>query len=211
MGNVFPSSAAVTLGANNSWRPLKQTSLYKRHGNSRPAVLAALALVILFTAGGVPKAAASASLEDFFKGHFRGTGVEKDQQHAAVRGVTFQGTGTPIAGGLRFGFDVVFSDGERVHKVWTFMKVAEGHYIGRRADVIGNADVTQAGNDIHLTYKARVATKGGSFNVNFDENFIRTGPRSLVNRLTASYLFLNVGSAEISYQKFGSDLRRRTF
>jgi hypothetical protein len=153
--------------------------------------------------GAAPAPARGGTLESFFRGQLRGRGVEQDSEHATARAVVFSGAGTPIAGGVRLAYNVVFSDGERQHKVWTFLKVGAGHYIGRRADVVGDAQVTQSGNDIHMSYTARVVTKSGTHNLNFDEHFTRTGSKTLINRLKATYLFLTVASGQITLQKVG--------
>jgi hypothetical protein len=139
-------------------------------------------------------------LENYFLGKLRGTGTCQDSEHG-TRTATFSGIGTLIPGGLRLTYDVVFSDGERQHKVWTFMKAGDGHYIGRRDDVVGDAQITQSGDDIHMSYKARVATNGGVKNVSFDEHFTLTASGTIVNQLTASYLFLSVANSEITIHK----------
>lgn len=115
--------------------------------------------------------------------------------------MTFSGIGVLIPGGLRLTYDVAFSDGERQHKVWRFIKAGDGHYIGRRDDVVGDAQITQSGGDVHMTYTAQVHTKSGDKNLHFDEHFTLTTSGTIVNRLTANYLFFSVASGEITIEK----------
>jgi Protein of unknown function (DUF3833) len=177
--------------------------------NFRRRLLASLAVIMAMSGSSALNAAPAGglTLENFFLGPLRGAGSEQDSEHAAARSVTFSGTGTRVDGGVRLVYNVVFSDGEHQHRVWTFVKVAPSTYIGRRADVVGNAQVTQSGNDVHMTYTARVDTKGGPKNLSFDEHFTRTGPRTLVNRLQATYLFLTVASGDITIRRITASAR----
>lgn len=159
------------------------------------------ALGVLLTGHGVAGPVRSAipvvTLQSFFLGNLQGSGTSQDSEHGA-RTVTFSGVGTAIPGGLQLAYDAVFSDGEHQHRVWTFMDEGQGRYTGHRADVIGDAQVTQTDNDIEMTYKARVPTKGGTTDLNFDEHFTLTPAGTVVDRLTAHYLFFNVASGELT-------------
>jgi hypothetical protein len=176
----------------------------KRFGARALGGLASVALLAM--AGAVNAAPApnrGDGLVDFFRGRLRGAGTEQDREHSAPRSVAFSGTGQPIAGGIRLTYDLVFSDGERQHRVWTFLKTSQGRYIGRRADLVGDAQVTQSGNDIHMSYIAKVTTKSGVHDVNFDEHFTGAASGTLVNRIKATYLFFTVATGEITLQKVG--------
>ena len=143
-------------------------------------------------------------LKTFFSGQLSGVGSEKDSQHENARTVKFSGLGSPIAGGIKLSYDVTFSDGERQHKVWTFLQSGPDRFVGHRADLVGVAQVTQNGKTIHMTYVASVPTKsGGAHNVSFDETFTQTRPGVIVNELKASYLFFTVATGEITLKKAG--------
>jgi hypothetical protein len=145
--------------------------------------------------------APAVNLESFFRGKLRGTGSEKDAAHSVARTLSLSGVGTRISGGVRLSYDIVFSDGERQHRVWTFLKAGTNHYVGRRADLVGDAQISQNGNVINLSYTATVSSGSGSHNVKFDETFTQTGPHTIINRLKATYFFLTVATGQITVQK----------
>ena len=98
--------------------------------------------------------------------------------------------------------DTRFSDGERQHKVWTFSPAPDGRYIGHRADLIGDATVTERGNEMELTYTANVPMPGGgSHNLKFDEHFAFAGPTTLTNSVRISFVFIPVGEATLVIRK----------
>jgi Protein of unknown function (DUF3833) len=164
---------------------------------------AAAAMLPFVTTAVAASSRSPATLGSFFSGRLTGRGTEKDIEHSAPRTVALSGFGTQIAGGFRFAYNVAFSDGERQHKVWTFVRSGPGAYVGRRSDLVGDATVTQEGDNLHLTYTATVATKGVQRNIAFDELFTKIGPKTIENRLSATYLFLNVASSEMILHKLG--------
>jgi hypothetical protein len=170
-----------------------------------------LALSLVLIAVGLLHASRSGAsdltLESFFLGKLHGGGESQDPEHGE-RTVNFSGFGTAIPGGLELSYDIAFSDGERQHKVWTFLKAGQGRYIGRRTDVVGDAQLVQSGRDIQLTYTAHVPTKEGVKDLSFDEHFTLTGGGTIVNQLTANFLFLDVASAQVTIHRASGSASR---
>lgn len=161
---------------------------------------AAVALASAFASEAKAEAAPQSSMENIFLGSFSGKGAAQDVEHGS-RTVSLSGSGTRISGGLRVALDAVFSDGERNHVVWTFSKLGDGSYIGHRDDLIGNAQVTEKGDDVEMSYQARIGSKGGAKTLAFDEHFVLTLPNTIVDRLSATFLLFNVASGEIMIAK----------
>jgi len=83
-----------------------------------------------------------------------------------------------------------------------FSKVAEGRYVGQRADLIGEANVVAHGNRIEITYRAHVPTKDGkTHDLNFKETFVFTQSGTADYQLHVSLLFVPVGDAHLTVRK----------
>lgn len=135
-------------------------------------------------------------------GKLRGSGVAHDTQHGD-RTLNFDGNGVAIPGGLRLTYDVTFSDGERQHKVWTILAVGPDRFIGRRDDVIGDAQIVANKDLVQIDYKARVATRTGATTLSFDEQMKRTGAQTFQTTVSAKFLFIKVGGAQMTIRNEG--------
>ena len=110
--------------------------------------------------------------------------------------------GTPQGNLFKLVEDTVYSDGEKQHRVWRFSKIAEGRYIGQRADLIGQATVEAVGNRIEIAYRAHVPTKDGvTHDLNFQETFVFTQAGTADYQLRVSLLFVLVGEAHLTVRK----------
>lgn len=153
----------------------------------------------------VPPSAGKLVLEDFFRGRLVAEGVFRNTRDNTSRGLEVKMHGTWDGTTLTLVEDFVFSDGEKDRKTWRFTKVAEGVYRGTREDVIGEADVRQAGDDVRLTYTARVKTKeGSSYDIRFDDLLRLTDRRTVLNTATLkAFWFFPVGEVELVIRKLG--------
>jgi hypothetical protein len=171
-------------------------SLFIRH--SRVAVLLA-ASVIAFPAVAREKAR---DLAAFFGGHLTATGKFQNYQDGSTRGVRVDIYGAFDGAAFKVVEDTAYSDGERRHWVWRFTKVAEGRYVGHRADLIGQAKVEAYGNRIMIDYRARVPTKAGkTHDLNFKETFVFTQSGTAEYRLRVSLMSIPVGEAKLTVRK----------
>ena len=119
--------------------------------------------------------------------------------HIAVRllGARF---GLPIAG-LASGF-ISSTATIGVMGARAVSKVGEGRYVGRRANLIGQAKAEAHGNKIEIAYRARVPSKDGKTrNLNFKEIFVFTHSRTADYRLRVSLLSIPVGEAHLTVRK----------
>ena len=71
--------------------------------------------------------------------------------------------------------------------------MAEGRYVGRRANLIGQAKVEEHGNKIEIAYGARVPTKDSkTHDLNFKETFVFTQSATANYRLRVSLLSIPI-------------------
>jgi hypothetical protein len=153
----------------------------------------------------MPPAAGKLVLEDFFRGRLSAEGVFRNTRDNTSRSLKVKMHGTWDGTTLTLVEDFVFSDGEKDRKTWRFTKVADGVYRGTREDVIGEADVRQAGDDVRLSYTAKVKTKDGStYDIRFDDLLRLTDKRTVLNTATLkAFWFFPVGNVELYIRKAG--------
>jgi hypothetical protein len=151
----------------------------------------------------IPPSVGKLVLEDFFRGRLVAEGVFRNTRDNTNRGLKVRMQGSWDGTTLTLVEDFVFSDGEKDRKTWRFTKVADGVYRGTREDVIGEADVRQVGDDVRLTYTARVKTKeGSSYDIRFDDLLRLTDRRTVLNTATLkAFWFFTVGDVELVIRK----------
>lgn len=144
----------------------------------------------------------SGDLATFLSGHLTAKGQFQNFHDGSNRGVRVDIHGTPHGNLFKLVEDTVYSDGEKQHRVWRFSKIAEGRYVGQRADLIGQATVEALGNRIEIAYRAHVPTKDGvTHDLNFKETFIFTQSGTADYQLRVSLLFVLVGEAHLTVRK----------
>ncbi|MEZ5504332.1 MAG: DUF3833 family protein [Halioglobus sp.] len=99
-------------------------------------------------------------MEQFFNGNLTAHGVVKDRGGRVIRYFNadiaaswVDGTGTLVE-------DFVFDDGEKQRRVWTIKPDGPGRYTGTAGDVVGDAQIQQAGNSLFLDYVLRLPYQG---------------------------------------------------
>lgn len=144
----------------------------------------------------------SRDLATFFSGHLIATGKFQNHLDGSARGVRVDIRGASDGNAFKLVEDTVYSDGQKQHRVWRFLKVAEGRYVGQRSDLIGQATVNAHGNKIEIAYRARVQTKGGmTHDLDFKEIFVFTQSGMADYRLSVSLLLIPVGEAHLTVRK----------
>lgn len=141
-------------------------------------------------------------LTTFFSGNLIATGTFSDYLGRSTRGLKVNIHGASDGNVLRLIEDATYSDGEKKRWAWNFSKIADGRYVGQRADLIGDAKVESRGNTIEIAYRARVPMKDGSTkDLNFAETFTFTQPGTADYRVRVSLLFVPVAEAHLTVRK----------
>ncbi|MCL6262444.1 DUF3833 domain-containing protein [Craterilacuibacter sp. RT1T] len=140
-------------------------------------------------------------LEQFFAGPLRGWGMVQDRNGKVLRrfvvdiDASWQGT----RGQLDERF--VFDDGERQRRVWTLMRQADGRYLGRAGDVVGDARGAGAGAAFHLAYTLRIQVDGREWDVAIDDWMLQIDDKQLLNRSVMRKFGIEVGTITLMLQK----------
>lgn len=165
--------------------------------SDHPAVLGAFLACLAGSAA--PAQAGPLSLQAFFNGPLTATGTVENLRDNTRRDVTIamQGSWTGSTGTLAE--DIAYADGERDHKVWTFEKVGEGRYIGRRSDVTKDAEIVEDARGIGMTYKAETKVPAGlTLNLSFADRFTPIGPGKVAVRSDITYFFVSAATMTLT-------------
>ncbi|MFD1694859.1 DUF3833 family protein [Roseibium aestuarii] len=171
-------------------------------------VLMALALVIASPSGARAAQASAApqplALEEFFAGHALGTGTFVSELADVERDFTvgMSGKWDPKTRVFILREAIVYADGEREDKVWTFQKLGPGRYIGRRPDVRGLTQVFPTPDGaLEFTYITDVMRNGKPQAIRFTDRLERVDRTTVRNTARASFLGLTVGTVDITFKK----------
>jgi hypothetical protein len=140
------------------------------------------------------------TLERDFAGHFYAQGAFVGALSGARRPFT-----SIFDGGMRQGEFVLserisFADGERDHVTWRFEKIGPGHYLGRREDVVGTADILADGRSIRLSYDV-IVPNADKTQVHFEDVIERQADGHIVNRAIVSKYGVAFGRIGIPFSR----------
>jgi len=131
--------------------------------------------------------------EQFFVGHLTAHGVVQNRGGKVMRSFNAEiqaswedGVGTLVE-------DFVFNDGEEQQRIWTLTPDGAGGYIGRAGDVVGDGELTFAGNSIFLDYVLRIPYGDGTVDVRVDDRMYLVSDDVLVNESKLSKFGFGVG------------------
>jgi hypothetical protein len=133
-------------------------------------------------------------IEHFFNGDLTAHGVVKDRSGRVIRHFNADikahwknGEGTLVE-------DFVFDDGETQRRIWTLKAEGAGRYTGTAGDVVGMAQLQQAGNSLFLDYVLRLPYKGREVDVRVDDRMYLVSPNILINESNLSKFGWRVGN-----------------
>lgn len=157
---------------------------------------------------GVMTQAASAeplTLEGFFQGKLAAKGTIENFKEGTHRDFTMAMTASWSGAKGTLSEDVSYADGAREHKVWTFDRVAPGHYVGHREDVTRDADVFEDADGVHMSYKANTRLPSGStYNLAFEDRLTAVSPTVVQVRSDVSYLFIPAARVTMTIIRAGT-------
>lgn len=141
--------------------------------------------------------------EQFFNGQLSAHGVIKDRGGEVIRRFT-----ADIKAYWRDGIgtleeDFVFDDGEEQRRVWTLTPDGSGGYTGTAGDVIGEGDISVAGNSMFLDYVLRVPFRDGTIDLRIDDRMYLVSPDVLINESRMLKFGFQVGAILLVIQRQG--------
>jgi hypothetical protein len=136
-------------------------------------------------------------LEQFFNGELVAYGMVQDYSNKVNQRfkVDMVGTWTGNEGVLDETF--YYDDGSTSKRIWYITKTAEGHYLGRAADVIGSAAGKVAGNTLNWVYDLEIQLDGEPFVITLDDWLYLIDENNMINRTEMRKFGIPVGEITI--------------
>ena len=91
--------------------------------------------------------------------------------------------------------------GTQERRVWRLQRTAEGRYIGRADDVVGEAAGESAGNTLRWRYTLRLKVDGSTWDVQFDDWMYLMDRQVMLNRAAMSKFGIHLGDVTLSFYK----------
>jgi hypothetical protein len=172
-------------------------------------LIAALAVAAALTLGGC----ASQQIENYanekpaldLRQYFNGTldayGVFTDRSGAVVKRFTvvmvctWQGD----EGTLDERFS--YADGSQQTRIWHLTRQADGRFVGRADDVVGQAQGESRGNAFHWNYTLNLPVDGKTYEMQFDDWMYLMSDRVMLNKATMRKFGIRLGEVTLSFVK----------
>ena len=101
--------------------------------------------------------------------------------------------------------DFLYSDGSKQKRIWRLKRQsgtgAQGRYIGRADDVVGEAVGEEQGNAFYWTYTLSLPVDGRVIEVRFDDWMYLMNDRVMLNKATMSKWGVYLGEVTLSFAK----------
>jgi hypothetical protein len=140
-------------------------------------------------------------LRDFFNGTLDAYGVFTDRSGKVVKrfSVLMKCRWQGDEGLLDEDFS--YADGTRQNRIWHLQRLADGRYIGRAADVVGEARGQQSGNAFNWQYTMALPVDGKVYDVQFDDWMYLMNDRVMLNKASMNKFGVRLGEVTLSFTK----------
>ncbi len=140
-------------------------------------------------------------LYTYFAGETRAWGLFEDRFGRVRRQFQVDIAGRIEDGELVLEEDFLYDDDERDRRVWRIRRDGPQNYVGRTADVIGQARGRAAGNALNWRYDMDLKVGGGTWRVSFDDWMFLQPDGGLINRAKVKKFGLEIGSVSLFFMK----------
>lgn len=143
------------------------------------------------------------TLEAFFQGNSRGSGVVENRFGGWQRQFTIAASGSwnATTRTLDLSETYTFDDGQIDCLQWRIQRLAGEYYEGREPTLVGAARGEQSGNAFHWAYSRRVPAKDGSeTSISFDDWFWLQQDGTLVARAFLNRFGFQIATMSVFYR-----------
>ncbi len=140
-------------------------------------------------------------LKSYFNGPLEAWGVFTDRSGQVVKRFTVQMVGRWQGDEGVLEEDFLYSDGTTQRRVWYLTRQADGRYVGRADDVVGQADGQAAGNTLRWQYTLALPVDGKVWEVQFDDWMYLMDEHTLLNKATMSKWGVRLGEVTLAFRK----------
>lgn len=120
-------------------------------------------------------------VEKFFTGKLSAHGIVKDGSGKVIRRFNADIAAQWVDGVGTLTEEFVFDDGQIQRRIWTLQANGDGRYTGTADDVVGAAQLQQAGNSLFLDYVLRLPYRDSEVDVRVDDRMYLVSPDILIN------------------------------
>lgn len=140
-------------------------------------------------------------LQSYFTGPIKAWGLVQDRKGEVTRrfDVEMVGTWEGDTGTLKEHFK--YYDGKTQERIWTIKKVADHHYEGTAADIIGKADGHTQGNAMRWAYQMDLDVGDKTYRITFDDWMFLMNDGVLINRSYLKKFGITVAELTLFMQK----------
>ena len=140
-------------------------------------------------------------LREYFNGKLLAHGIVTDRSGKVTQRFTVVLTGTWQGDQGTLDEQFSYADGRREQRVWRLSRGADGRYIGRADDVVGDALGQASGNALNWRYTLRVPVNGRQWEVEFDDWMFLVDNQVMLNRAVMSKFGIRLGEVLLSFQR----------
>jgi hypothetical protein len=144
-------------------------------------------------------------LPEYFSRPVQAWGIFQDRSGEVVKrfkvDITSRREGERLILDERF----LYSDGTRQQRVWSLVPAGDGRWLGRAADVIGEAHGEVAGNALRWRYQLNLDVDGATWEVDFDDWMYLMDEDTLINRSSMSKLGVELGQVTLFFRRDPAD------
>lgn len=170
----------------------------------RAAMLAAAALLAGCAAPEVTEYAREQPVLDlraWFNGRVDGWGLFTDRSGKVVKRFTVAMDCRWTGDEGVLDEDFTYSDGTKQRRTWRVRKLADGRYVGRADDVVGEASGQASGNTLRWNYTLALPVEGRTWHVQMDDWMHLVDSEVLLNRTAMSKFGVHLGDVTLSFRR----------
>jgi len=143
-------------------------------------------------------------LFDYFQGRTQAWGLFEDRFGKVRRQFQVDIEGRVEGATLTLDEGFRYDDGELARRVWTIRRDGPDAYLGRAADVVGEARGRASGNALNWSYTLDLPVGGSTWRVVFDDWMFLQPNGVMINRARVSKWGLEIGSVTLFFRKPGA-------
>jgi hypothetical protein len=140
-------------------------------------------------------------LREYFNGTLDAYGVFTDRSGAVVKRFTVVMVCTWEGNEGTLDEDFTYSDGTKQKRIWHLTRQADGRFVGRADDVVGEAKGESQGNTFRWNYTLSLPVDGSVYQVQFDDWMYLMNERVMLNKATMSKFGVRLGEVTLSFTK----------
>jgi hypothetical protein len=141
------------------------------------------------------------NIEQFFNGKLAAHGVVKNRQGQVIRHFSADISASWQGGIGTLDEHFVFSDGEKTQRIWTLKPNGVGKFIASANDVVGDSDMSVAGNAIFMEYILQLPYKDSILDVTVDDKMFLVNDSRIINESIFTKWGFRVATVQLVIEK----------